>query len=440
MSFYSEELPYRADPASYFAAVADLPCAAWLDSGGMQHFDIITAAPVKILTQQAGAEDDVPALRAALGPALPAIPDIPFAGGLLGYWSYDWSLALHGLTSSQSGAALPEVQLGLYDWALVLDHSAARARLVSHRRFRETPPLLSLLSARFRAPAVLSPPDFSIAGDIDFNFTPATYQRAFAQVKRYLHDGDCYQINLAQRFAARAEGHALAAYLALRKLSPVPYAAFLDFPGIQVLSASPEQFMRVENAQVATRPIKGTRPRGVDPEMDRALARDLATHPKDRAENLMIVDLLRNDLGKHCVPGTVNVPELFRVESYASVHHLVSTVTGLLLPGHHALELLRDSFPGGSITGAPKRRAMEIIDQLEPHRRGLYCGSIGYVGFDGNMDTNIAIRTLTYSDGQIQGWAGGGIVADSEWQAEYQETLDKAAPLLKVLRDFGATG
>ena len=440
MNFYSEELPYRADPASYFAAVADLPCAAWLDSGGLQRFDIITAAPLKILTQQNGAEGDASAWRAALEPALSAIPDIPFAGGLLGYWSYDWGLALHGLEPSQPGATLPKVQLGLYDWALVLDHSAARARLVSHCRFKETLPLLSQLSSRLRAPAFFSPPDFSVVGGIGFNFTPATYQRAFAQVKRYLHDGDCYQINLAQRFSARAEGHALAAYLTLRKLSPAPYAAFLDFPGAQVLSASPEQFLRVGNAQVVTRPIKGTRPRGGDPDLDRELALDLATHPKDRAENLMIVDLLRNDLGKHCVPGSVDVPELFRVESYASVHHLVSTVTGQLLPGHHALDLLRDSFPGGSITGAPKRRAMEIIDQLEPHRRGLYCGSIGYIGFDGNMDTNIAIRTLTYSDGQIQGWAGGGIVADSEWQAEYQETLDKAAPMLKVLRDFGAAG
>jgi para-aminobenzoate synthetase component 1 len=439
MSFYSEELPYRADPASYFAAVADLPCAAWLDSGGLQRFDIITAAPMQILSQQDGTEGDVPALRAALGSALPAIPDIPFAGGLLGYWSYDWGLALHGMTPGLSGATLPELQLGLYDWALVLDHTEARARLVSHCRFKETLPLLAQLSSRLRAPAVFTPPDFSVAGDIVFDLTPTTYQRAFAQVERYLHNGDCYQINLAQRFAARAEGNALAAYLALRKLSPAPYAAFLDFPGIQVLSASPEQFLRVENEQVVTRPIKGTRPRGVDPDTDRALAQDLATHPKDRAENLMIVDLLRNDLGKHCVPGSVNVPELFQVESYASVHHLVSTIIGQLLPGHHALDLLRDSFPGGSITGAPKRRAMEIIDQLESHRRGLYCGSIGYVGFDGNMDTNIAIRTLTYSDGQIQGWAGGGIVADSEWQAEYQETLDKAAPLLKLLRDFGAT-
>lgn len=441
MSFYSEELPYRSDPASYFSAIADLPCAVWLDSGGLQRFDIFSAAPVKMLClESAKSEESGLALRAALGSKLPAVPDIPFAGGLLGYWTYDWGVAGQGLTSSKlSAGRQPDAQLGLYDWALVLDHEAKRARLVSYRRFPETSLLLPKLLLRLRESAPLGNLDFEVNGGIDFSFTPASYRQAFERVKCYLHNGDCYQINLAQRFAARAEGNGLAAYLALRALSPAPYAAFLDFPGIQVLSVSPEQFLRVENAHVITRPIKGTRPRSSDPERDRALVDDLASHPKDRAENLMIVDLLRNDLGKHCVPGSVKVPALFQVESYASVHHLVSTVTGQLSPGHHALDLLRDSSPGGSITGAPKQRAMQIIDELEPYRRGVYCGSIGYAGFDGNMDASIAIRTLVYAEGQIQGWAGSGIVADSEWQAEYQETLDKAAPMLQVLRNFGAT-
>lgn len=440
MNFYSVDLPYRPDPAGYFAAIADLPCAAWLDSGGLQRFDIFAAAPVKILSGGSEPGESVAALRIALGPLVPSIPEIPFAGGLLGYWTYDWGMSEQGLRSGKpDSGCLSEMQLGLYDWALVLDHEARRARLVSYCRFPETRLLLPKLLARLREPVQFGNLDFRVIGEIDFSFTRSSYQRAFEQIKNYLTNGDCYQVNLAQRFAARAEGNALAAYLALRTLSPAPYAAFLDFPGIQVLSASPEQFLRVENARVMTRPIKGTRPRSADPEQDQALVDDLASHPKDRAENLMIVDLLRNDLGRHCVPGSVNVPVLFQVESYASVHHLVSTVTGQLQPRHHALDLLRDSSPGGSITGAPKQRAMEIIEQLEPHRRGIYCGSVGYVGFDGNMDSNIAIRTLFYSGGEIQGWAGGGIVADSEWQAEYQETLDKAAPMLQVLRDFGAT-
>ena len=167
------------------------------------------------------------------------------------------------------------------------------------------------------------------------------------------------------------------------------------------------------------------------------MAQELGHSDKDRAENLMIVDLLRNDLGKSCTPGSVQVPKLFALESFAQVHHLVSTVTGQLAPGRDALALLRDCFPGGSVTGAPKQRAMQIIEQLEPHRRGVYCGAIGYIGFDGNMDSNIAIRTLVFADGEIRFWAGGGIVADSDADAEYQETLDKAVAMLKLLQQYG---
>jgi len=188
---------------------------------------------------------------------------------------------------------------------------------------------------------------------------------------------------------------------------------------------------------VTTRPIKGTRPRSSDVQRDRLLAEELRNHPKDRAENLMIVDLLRNDLGKSCMPGSVRVPELFRVESFANVHHLVSTVAGRIAPGRDALDVLRDCFPGGSVTGAPKLRAMQIIEQLEPDRRGVYCGAIGYAGFDGNLDSNIAIRTLVYDQKLIYCWAGGGIVADSDRAAEYQETLDKASAMLGLLRRYG---
>lgn len=210
-------------------------------------------------------------------------------------------------------------------------------------------------------------------------------------------------------------------------------------PQLQILCASPERFLQVQQGRVETRPIKGTRPRVADTHQDALLIQDLVTNNKDRAENLMIVDLLRNDLGKSCTPGSVRVPHLFEVESYATVHHLVSTVTGELAAGCDALTLLSDCFPGGSVTGAPKLRAMEIIEQLEPNRRGIYCGSIGYIGFDGNMDSNIAIRTMVYSSGEIRCWAGGGIVADSEAGAEYQETLDKAAAMLELLRRHGAT-
>ncbi len=203
-----------------------------------------------------------------------------------------------------------------------------------------------------------------------------------------------------------------------------------------MLSSSPERFLQVKSGLVETKPIKGTHPRSPNPEEDMYSIQALQESLKDRAENLMIVDLLRNDLGKNCLPGSVHVPELFAVESYTTVHHLVSTVRGRLAPGHHALDLLRDCFPGGSITGAPKIRSMEIIEELEPNRRGVYCGAIAYIGFDGNMDSNITIRTLVHSDHTIRFWAGGGIVADSDLEREYQECFHKAAAMLTLLKHF----
>jgi len=214
------------------------------------------------------------------------------------------------------------------------------------------------------------------AGKITSNFTPDSYAAAFSQVQNYLQAGDCYQINLAQRFSAAATGDALDAYLTLRSLSPAPYSAFLNLPQAQILCASPERFLRVQNGSVETKPIKGTRPRSSDPQQDSQLADELRNHPKDRAENLMIVDLLRNDLGKTARQIGARA-EIIRIESFANVHHLVSTVEGKLAEGRDALHVLRDSFPGGSVTGAPKQRAMQIIEQLEPNRRGIYCGAIG---------------------------------------------------------------
>jgi len=437
MSFYSAELAYRSDAADYFAALADLPWAAWLDSGGMARYDILTAAPQRIFGLDAG---DAPfeMLRAELGATLPAVDGVPFAGGALGCWSYDLArCAMHLPNPARDAGRLPDMAVGLYDWALVLDHRLQTARLVSHRRYAETEALLPQILQRLQRGAVTPPGGFRVHGRIESNFTRESYRAAFDAVQGYLQAGDCYQVNLAQRFSVQASGDALSAYLELRSMSPAPYSAFLNLPQAQILCASPERFLSVRSGHVETRPIKGTRPRGDDAQSDRSLAEELRQHPKDRAENLMIVDLLRNDLGKSCVPGSVRVPKLFEVESYANVHHLVSTVEGELASGRDALDLLRDCFPGGSVTGAPKQRAMQIIEQLEPHRRGVYCGAIGYVGFDGNMDTNIAIRTLVYSEGEIRCWAGGGIVADSQCEAEYQETLDKASAMLRLLRRYG---
>ncbi len=454
---YSASLPYVADAVAYYAAIVDLPWAVWLDSARLGRYDILCAQPVTTLvtygadtdiTDAAGTrrstDDPFALLRQQLGEPVAAIFDIPFAGGALGYWGYGLARRMvslpgnaQGTQDAQSAELLPDMAIGIYDWAIVLDHQEKTARLVSQQRFAETVTRLPDILARLQNQPPLPKEDFQVHGKVQSNFTPDSYAAAFAQVQHYLRAGDCYQINLAQRFSAGATGDALAAYFTLRSLSPAPYSAFINLPQAQILCASPERFLRVQNGSVETKPIKGTRPRSSDAQQDSRLAEELRNHPKDRAENLMIVDLLRSDLGKSCAPGSVQVPKLFEVESFANVHHLVSTVEGRLAEGRDALHVLRDCFPGGSVTGAPKQRAMQIIEQLEPHPRGIYCGAIGYVGFDGNMDSNIVIRTLVYLDNKIYCWAGGGIVADSDAAAEYQETLDKAAGMLQLLRQYG---
>jgi para-aminobenzoate synthetase component 1 len=267
------------------------------------------------------------------------------------------------------------------------------------------------------------------------------YTEKLSCISSYLQAGDCYQINLAQRFSASYIGDEWQAYQQLRVANHAPFSAFIRLVDSVVMSISPERFLSVNEQVVQTKPIKGTRPRFNDPIQDQQQIESLLNTEKDRAENLMIVDLLRNDLSKHCQPGSVNVPELFKLESFAAVHHLVSTVTGKLKTSSSVMDLLQGAFPGGSITGAPKIRAMQIIDELEPNNRNIYCGSIGYLGILGDMDTNICIRTLLCEKSSEQSnnqqtihcWAGGGIVLDSNAKDEYQESLDKVSKILPVL-------
>ncbi|MGB1142544.1 MAG: aminodeoxychorismate synthase component I, partial [Halioglobus sp.] len=257
----------------------------------------------------------------------------------------------------------------------------------------------------------------------------------FNKIEAYILAGDCYQVNLAQRFSAPCTGDPWHAYRRLRPVAGAPFSAYIALPDRgALLSLSPERFLSLHGQWVETSPIKGTRPRFSDPQSDRLAERELRASAKDRAENLMIVDLLRNDLGRSCVPGSINVDRLFEVQKFATVHHLVSTIRGELSPDRGAWELLRDSFPGGSITGAPKKRSMEIIAELEAHNREAYCGSVLYVSADGRMDSNIAIRSFACNDDSIHCWAGGGIVADSRWQDEYQECWDKVGKLFAALQ------
>ena len=257
-------------------------------------------------------------------------------------------------------------------------------------------------------------------------------------MREYIRAGDIFQANLSQRLEAPLRESPWSLYRRLRRINPAPFAAFFEFDDAAVVSASPERFLRAGvGGDVEARPIKGTRPRGVGPEHDAALGRALTESEKDRAENLMIVDLLRNDLSRVCRPGSVRVPELFALEHYSTVHHLVSTVVGQLADGSDAVDLLCASFPGGSITGAPKVRAMEIIAELEPSRRGVYCGSIGYLSVTGALDTSIVIRTYVALGDRVYFSVGGGIVSDSDPEDEYRETMHKAKALIEALGGAG---
>jgi para-aminobenzoate synthetase component 1 len=448
------ELEYSDSVAGLFRALADLPWPVWLDSaargGPSGRYDIVAADP-RITLRTRGRTTEIATrggvtsspsspfelLRAQLGERHEGSEDLPFCGGAIGYFGYDLGRLLERLPSiAAADVGMPELAIGIYDWAVVVDHEKRSARLVGlgrdPRTFEQWPSLLE----RLARPAAAQPAaPFRVLTRAHSTVSRDEYAAAFGRVQEHIRLGDCYQVNLTQRFEARADGDPWAAYLKLRKINPAPFAAYLDFPDGRVLCSSPELFLRVVGDHVETKPIKGTRPRGADDARDRALADALRTSPKDRAENVMIVDLLRNDLGKACVPGSVRATKLFDVESFASVHQLVSTVEGRLSRGRDALDLLEGCFPGGSITGAPKVRAMQIIEELEPQRRGVYCGAIGYVGYDGNMSLNIAIRTLVQHGDSIYAWAGGGVVADSQVDAEYQESLDKAAALLAVLNE-----
>lgn len=446
-----EELPYRSDSTRLFEALAERPWAVFLDSGRplceSGRYDILAADPYLTLATRGGLtrirsqsgvslspQDPFALLRDAIGERAAPIAGLPFAGGAIGWLGYDLGRRIERLpVLARDAEQIPDMAVGLFDWAVVVDHGEQRSWLVGAGRDPRTRTRWPDLLRTFAEPPPMRARAFRLLSSVRSNMTRAEYAASFTRIQAYIRDGDCYQVNFAQRFAARAAGDAWSAYCGLRRLNPAPFAAYLSAPFAKVMSSSPERFLALRDGRVETKPIKGTRPRGATPEADSMLARALSESTKDRAENLMIVDLLRNDMGRVCQPGSVRVPELFAVESYAAVHHLVSMVTGKLADGEDAASLLRACFPGGSITGAPKIRAMEIIESLEPQRRGVYCGAIGYLGFDGAMDSNIAIRTLVHAAGTVRFWAGGGIVHDSEMDQEYQETFDKAAPLLRLL-------
>jgi len=352
--------------------------------------------------------------------------ELPFIGGALGYFAYDLGRRVETIPAlAEHDLSTPDMAVGLYEWAVVIDHQQQQAYVVGQNVEQHWQWLQDQQAQPQQS--------FALLENWQSNMTKSQYQNKFAQVQEYLLSGDCYQINLAQRFSASYQGSEWQAYQQLEQVNQAPFSAFIRTEHSAILSISPERFMQVNGGQIETKPIKGTRPRHSDPEIDMASARELANAEKDQAENLMIVDLLRNDVGRVAKPGSVHVPKLFDIESFPAVHHLVSTIKAQLDDGYHAMDLLRASFPGGSITGAPKVRAMQIIEELEPHRRSAYCGSIGYISRHGRMDTSITIRTLVAESGKLHVWAGGGLVADSQADSEYQETFDKLSRILPVL-------
>ena len=445
------DVPYYEDVSGVFAHFSDLPWAIFLDSGRpvsqLGRYDIFSAYPEKTFLckdkktlietaghQQVVREDPFNLLKKELENTHASDSSLPFTGGALGFFSYDLGRQIERIANiAADDIATPDLAVGIYRWAYIADHIEKKALLVGDMADQRVRLYWDEICSKVQAPQQSQMRDsYRAVQPIQSNMSEADYKDKFSQVKRYIAAGDCYQINLAQRFQVQVSGDRWQGYQQLRTINPSPYSAFMNTPEHTVLSVSPERFIKIEQGIAETKPIKGTRPRSADKHLDQRLCDELLNSEKDRAENVMIVDLLRNDLSKSCRQNSVRVSKLFAIESFPTVHHLVSTITGELPTSITAIQLLRECFPGGSITGAPKIRAMEIIEELEPHRRGLYCGSIGYIGFNGRMDTNIAIRTLVQKNDQAYFYAGGGLVWDSQADAEYQETYDKASAMFQL--------
>jgi len=407
---------------------------------------VMTAENGRVLVGGRGAGSDPFSVLAALLEQyrIPAgVAGPPFACGAAGYLSYDLARYLEALPSAAAAdLPQPDLCLAFYDCTVAFDNADGRAWLchLPSARGKARDARLRLRSVR-QAPLPDCPPAEAHASPADLpgiecNFTRSGYLRAVELVQDYIAAGDVYQINLSQRFSVPFPGNPWALYKLLRTVNPSPFGCFLDFPGLTLASASPERFLKLDGATrvVETRPIKGTRPRGRTRAQDRELAAELEASEKDRAENLMIVDMERNDLGRVCAYGSISVPSLWAIREHPNVFQMESIVRGVLAPGKGPADLIAACFPGGSITGAPKIRAVQIIEELEPTRRGIYTGSVGYIDLRGNLDCSIVIRSIVLRNGRAYFHGGGGIVADSVPENEYQETLDKVSGLAAALK------
>ncbi|CAK3867952.1 aminodeoxychorismate synthase subunit 1 [Vibrio crassostreae] len=451
-SIQIKPLEYQSTLAKQlFSHIENLPWAMLLRSASESHvdsrYDILVAQPIATFetigakttvnvneTCEVSDSDPFELLDQYQQQLLPVTKDhaeLPFVGGALGYFSYDLGRRVETLPSrAKRDIEAPDMAVSLYEWAVVVDHQLKTACIVGNNIEQHHDWLMQQLVQSKPTHAA-----FGLTTPWQSNMSEESYATKFDSVQEYLLSGDCYQINLAQRFNAHYQGSEWLAYDKLEQYNSAPFSGFIRLANCAIISVSPERFLELKDNVIETKPIKGTRPRSDDHVIDDANAQDLASADKDQAENLMIVDLLRNDIGRVAKPGTVHVPKLFDIESFPAVHHLVSTIRADLDDQYSATDLLRACFPGGSITGAPKVRAMQIIEELEPHRRSAYCGSIGYISRNGRMDTSITIRTLVAENNTLYAWAGGGVVFDSDCASEYQETLDKLSRILPVLED-----
>ncbi len=451
-----KEIVYK-DPNLYFAAFSESDGAVFLDSadfatdcGDTNRYSYILVNPFELfITDET--KNPFACLKEKLKTfVLDTRNDLPpFQGGVAGYFSYDLCHDLYNISCEKPISTFPNIALGFYDSVISFDHKKQQAWIVS-TGLQEADPKKRKLKAEEKQLALESKlatisaspnPDYLkeiIASDqITASITKETYCQLIKTVQQYIIDGDIFEANLSQSFTTNLENKLTPyqLYCKLRHLNPAPFSAFLKFGNDIIASASPERFLKINNNHVETRPIKGTRPRDACPQQDKRNAQELLNSKKDRAENTMIVDLMRNDLSKVCDDNSVVVTKLCGLESFQTVHHLVSVIRATLKQDAHAVDLLTAAFPGGSITGAPKIRAMQIIDELEPTNRGPYCGSIGYIGFDGCMDTSIIIRSFTIQNNRARYQAGGAIVYDSEPEQEYMETLHKANALTRALTE-----
>ncbi len=357
--------------------------------------------------------------------------DIPFSGGAIGYISYDYGNYLHNISNKNNCFNQPLFAFGVYDWAVIYDYSKEKSFLLYHEKNTITENIIN--NYQHNSKSNLIP--FRITSRCESNMNYDLYEMKLLKILEYIRAGDCYQVNLSQMFSLSYEGDEYELYKNLNRSFAAPYSAYMNYPFGKILSFSPERFLSIKNNIVETKPIKGTRPRSDNLVIDKKNLEDLESSQKDRAENLMIVDLLRNDLGMNCKKGSVKVDKLFDIETFANVHHLVSTIHAEIDSESNIYNLIRDAFPGGSITGAPKLRAMQIINELEPNNRSIYCGSIGYISFDEKTDFNISIRSMLTVDNNLYFWGGGGIVNDSDIRSEYNETISKVKPLLDIFSD-----